>query len=114
MDKQEETRLQGKIDKLKQDKIKVDENEELKKQVKNLTQRVEELTNKRIRQQDILPGAVKQLHINEGVRFIRSGLEVDLPTEGEGTANGSAFYWCTDSFKLKIWTGTVWKSTTLT
>ena len=113
MDKKEEEKLQKKIDKLKEKKTQTDANEEVKKQLKDLTQKVEDLTNKRTRQQDILPGAVKQRHIDEGVRFIRSGLEANLPTNGENTANGSAFYWCTDSFKLKIWTGTTWKSATL-
>jgi hypothetical protein len=110
MDKQEETKLQTKIDKLKQEKIKVDDNEELKKQVKDLTQKVEELTNKRIKQQDILPGAVKQRHINEGVMFIRSGPSSDLPVAGEGTANGSAFYYDYDTDILYIWDGTQWQN----
>ncbi len=114
MDKKEEEKLKKKIDTLKKEKERKDVIDDFKKQLKELSQKVENLTTRRIKQQDILPGSVKQTHISEGVKFIRSGLEADLPTNGEDTANGSAFYWCTDSFKLKIWTGTEWKSATLT
>ena len=106
-------KLQDKIDKLKDQKAKVDPNEELKKQIKDLQQKVEDLTNKRITQSNLLPDVVKQRHIGEGVRYLRSGLEANLPTSGEEPMQGSAVYFCTDSKKLKIWDGSVWKSTTL-
>lgn len=82
-------------------------------EIRKLQEKVGFLMQKRIGQVDIIPDSIKMRHIGEGVRFIRSGLEADLPATGESALQGSAFYWCTDSFKLKIWTGTVWKSATL-
>lgn len=69
----------------------------------------------RIYQQDIVPGAVKQRHISEGVIFIRSGLAANRPSTltVEASQNGSAMYWATDTFALSIWTGSAWKSVTL-
>jgi hypothetical protein len=80
----------------------------------DFAERLSNLENARIHQSDIVPDAVKQRHMGEANRFIRSGLEKDLPIEGEGTSsNSTAYYFCTDSNKLKIWNGTSWVSTTL-
>jgi len=87
--------------------------EVIREKLKELTIKVAELTASRVKQQNIMPDSVKQRHVGESVRFIRSGLEADLPTEGEEPAQGSAFYFCTDSGKLKIWDGSSWLSTTL-
>lgn len=82
--------------------------------ISDITERLSNLETARIHQSDIVNGAVKQRHMGEANRFIRSGLEANLPTEGEGTnANGTACYFCTDSNKLKIWNGDSWVSTTL-
>ncbi len=78
----------------------------------NLQKRITKLESKRIMQMDILPGSVKQRHINEGVIFIRSGLDAKLPTKGETTVTGQPFYWATDTGKLYAWNGTAWKSAT--
>ena len=63
-----------------------------------------------IGQFDVLPDAIKQRHIGEGVRFIRAGLAADRPTSGE---KEGAFYYATDTFVLSGWTGSAWKTTTL-
>lgn len=62
-----------------------------------------------LHQSDLTVGVIKQRHIEYGANVIFHGLEADLP-------NGSGYvkaYFCDDSFKLFIWTGTAWKSTTL-
>lgn len=87
--------------------------EGLLKRIDKLEDEIKSLQTKRVTQAQVLPDVIKERHVGEGVRFIRAGLEADLPTEGEPTASGQPFYWCTDSFKLKIWTGTAWKSVTL-
>jgi len=55
------------------------------------------METRRIGQQDIIPGAVKQRHIEAFILF--RGLEADLP-------NGSTevqFYFATDTETLYIW-----------
>lgn len=80
----------------------------------DLKQDVEDLKQRRVHQSSIPPETIKQRHIGEGPRFIRAGLEADLPDSGDNTAdNSTAIYFCTDTFKLKIWTGISWKSVTL-
>lgn len=86
----------------------------IKEQLKDALSDIQDLKEKRISQASIPPQTVKQRHLGEGPMFIRAGLEADLPTIGENTtSNSTAIYFCTDSFKLKIWTGSSWKSTTL-
>lgn len=81
--------------------------------VKKIEDQLKLMNTQRITQGQIVPDAVKSRHIGEGVRFIRAGLEADLPTSGEDVLQGQPLYWCTDTFKLKIWTGSAWKSVTL-
>jgi len=84
------------------------------KLISELSERVSNLESSRVHQSDIPNATIKQRHIGEGNRFIRSGLESNLPTEGEGTSpNSTAYYFCTDTNKLKIWNGTIWVSATL-
>lgn len=90
------------------------ENQNLQKQIDELKKEVEALKTRRITQEMILPNVIKTRMVGEGVRFIRSGLAADRPTEGEGTASGSAMYFATDSGLLSIWDGSSWLETTLT
>ena len=86
----------------------------IKEQLEDTLNDIKELKEKRVSQASIPPQTIKQRHLGEGPMFIRAGLEADLPTIGENTtSNSTAIYFCTDSFKLKIWTGSSWKSTTL-
>ena len=63
----------------------------------------------RITQDQIMPGAVKQRHLGEGNRFIRSGLIANRPTTGEPVmANSSAYYYATDQHDLSLWNGKSW------
>lgn len=80
--------------------------------IKKLEKQVEFLMDKRILQTDLTPDVVKMRHVGEGVRFIRSGLEADLPTVGETCLQGQPFYWATDTNKLYGWNGTAWVSAT--
>lgn len=69
---------------------------------------------KRMGQQLVRPSIIKQVNISEGPRFVRSGLEANLPTVGEATTpSSSAIYFATDTNKLYIYNGTAWVSTTL-
>jgi hypothetical protein len=85
----------------------------IENRLKKLEQEIEDLKHRRIKQEMILPDAVKQRHIGEGVRFIRSGLYANRPTSGESTASGSALYFATDNGKLSIWDSTQWLEVTL-
>ena len=62
---------------------------------------------KPLHQSDAMPKVWKQRHIDGLIIF--QGLEENLP---DGSTEVKIF-WCTDSFKLKIWTGSLWKSVTL-
>jgi len=84
----------------------------IKDEFKRLNDRVEFLESKRLTQQDFLPDVVKMRMIGEGVRYIRSGLEADLPI-AESPMQGSSVYWATDTGKLYIYDGSAWLSTTL-
>lgn len=70
--------------------------------------RLKAVETRRINQQQILPSAVKQRHI-EGFIIFR-GLDAAKPTNGDTEVQ---FYFATDTFKLYAWTGAAWKSTTL-
>lgn len=85
---------------------------ELIKTIDKLKQKINLLEQKRIYQQDIVPDGVKQRHMGEGNRYIWAGLEADLP-DGASVTSSVVAYFCTDTFKLKIWTGDTYKSVTL-
>ena len=88
---------------------------ELKDRVERLEKELAELKSRRIRQEMLLPDVVKARHIGAGVRFIRSGLAANIPTTGEGSEQGEAIYFETDTNKLKVYNSTdgAWVSTTL-
>jgi len=86
---------------------------DLQKQIDELKKEVEALKNKRIGQLDILPDAIKMRHLGEGSRFIRSGLEADMPTVGESATDSVTVYYATDTEKLYVYNGGAWVSTTL-
>ncbi len=88
------------------------DNDQIIKIVNDLSElksKVEKLEKKRIFQQDIMPDVVKMRHVGEGVRYIRSGLDADLP-KAETPMQGSAIYYATDTNKIYIWDGTAWKA----
>lgn len=87
--------------------------ENIEEILNKLNERITNLESKRILQQDVISDAIKMRHIGEGVRFIRSGLEENLPT-AESPKQGSSIYWATDTATLYIWDGTDWKAVTLT
>lgn len=87
--------------------------EDLAKQIKDLKREVDMLKQRRIYQQSIVPDAIKMRHLGEANRYIWAGLEADLPT-GVSVTSSVVAYFCTDTFKLKIWTGSAYKSVTLT
>lgn len=92
-------------------------NEDFQNQIDNLKKEINNLKVKRIYQEDITPQSIKNRAQGEPNTYVYSGLEANLPTTGvslKTTGLGCSIYWCTDSFKLKIWTGSVWKSVTLT
>ena len=84
----------------------------LEDRVKKLEQEIEKLRTRRTSQADYIPDSIKQRHIGEGVRFIQAGLEADRPSANI-PMQGQQIYFCTDSFKLFVYTGTAWKSVTL-
>lgn len=87
---------------------------DIEKRLKELEKRIKLLEQKRIFQQDIIPDAIKMRHMGEGNRFVRSGLEADLPTVPETGTDSSAMYFATDTDTLYIYNGTTWVSEVLT
>ncbi len=81
---------------------------ETEQQIKELIQTM--ISEAKIRQTNIGNDEVKALHIGDGVRMIRAGLAANRPTNGE---KAGACYFATDTFVLSAWTGTAWKTTTL-
>lgn len=69
----------------------------------------EVVADKRVTQTDLLPGCVKPRHLEIGLAAIKFGQDAALPADG---STYPAFF-ALDTFKLYIWTGSVWKSTTL-
>lgn len=89
---------------------------DLETRVAALEQKLNDLQRARIHQSDIPAGTIKQIHVGEGVVFIRSGLDAAKPTAAtaEQTRTGTPLYFATDTNKLYIYNGTAWKSVTLT
>jgi len=76
-----------------------------------IKQRLDALEMRRVHQSDIPPSTIKQRHMGQGNRFIRSGLEADLPSSGEGTSdNSSPVYYATDTGIIYTWNGSMWLS----
>ena len=89
------------------------ENKTLEQRVKELEDELKRMST-RTYQYNIPPNAIKQRHIGEGVRFLRSGLAADRPASPETSQNGLALYWAYDTGVLSIWSGTAWLSETFT
>ena len=87
--------------------------DELQKRIEDLEQQLRDNTRRRIYQQDIVPSAVKMRAMGEANRFVRSGLDKDLPSKPETGTGSSASYFATDTNKWYVHNGTAWKSTTL-
>ena len=81
-------------------------------EIAKLQKQIDELKVRRISQSDLIPQQIKKRHMGEPNSYIWAGLEANLPT-GASVTSGVVAYFCTDSFKLKIWTGTAFKSVTL-
>lgn len=85
-----------------------------KEKIRLLEMRLTALEQRRIGQGMIIADQVKQRHLGEGNRFIRSGLAANRPLVGEPVeSNSSACYFATDSGVLSIWDGNAWLETTL-
>ncbi len=82
------------------------------KQIEDIKDRLKQLENKRVSQQDIVPDSIKMRHIGEGVRFVRSGTSANKPTTGETATGSVAMYYDTTDNKLWIYNGS-WRSVTL-
>lgn len=82
-------------------------------EIEKLKKEIADLKSKRIYQQDITPDVVKMRHMGEANRYVWAGLEADLPTGVSVTSSVIAYY-ATDTHKLYIWDGSVYKSVTLT
>lgn len=65
---------------------------------------------RRVGQQDIIPGSVKQRHIDGVIMFF--GLAADRPTNSPETQIKA--YFATDTNVLSLWNGTAWVSETFT
>ncbi len=75
--------------------------------MQDILNQLNQLKRKRIRQEDIENKAVKQRHLEAYVIF--TGLAASRP---DGTTEVKA-YFATDTFVLSIYTGSTWKSVTL-
>lgn len=82
--------------------------EKVSRIIQQFGDRLQAVELRRINQQMILPGAVKQRHI-EGFIVFR-GLDAAKPTNGDTEIQ---FWYSTDNNKFYAWNGTAWKSTTL-
>jgi len=69
-----------------------------------LQRKVDQLSQRRITQEMLVPKAVKQRAVEAWIVF--SGLAADLP---DGTTEVQA-YFATDTNTLYLWNGTAWKS----
>lgn len=88
--------------------------QDIQSKLEKLELKISELEQRRVSQLSIIPGAVKNRHVGEGVSYIFSGLSADRPTEGIMPSVGTQIYFETDTNKLYVWNGTAWKSVTLT
>jgi len=84
--------------------------DKLRKEIDKLKDEVKLLSERRIRQTMIEPFAIKRRHLEDKV--IVFGAAADRPTDGDATNIHT--YFSTDTFVLSCWTGSGWKTTTLT
>lgn len=90
-----------------------DQIKKLEKEIDKLKDDIKLLTERRISQTMVMQGAIKNKHLGEPNTYIRSGLAADRPT-GADVTFGTTAYFATDTFVLSIWTGTAYKTVTLT
>lgn len=90
--------------------------ESIKKRLDQLEKDFATFKAKRITQEQVIPGSIKMRAMGEANRFVRGGLAANRPTAGETTSDGLAFYYETDTKKLKIYDydNEVWREVTLT
>ena len=86
----------------------------LEERVKQLEGDIEQLRNRRVFQQDIIPDAIKMRAMGEGNRFMRGGAAADKPTKGENATDSVAYYYDTTAHKLWVYDNGVWKYAQLT
>jgi len=84
--------------------------QEIEKRIKELERQIKEFRFSNIHQQNIASDSVKSRHVGEGVRYLRAGTAADRPSSGE---KAGAIWFSTDSFVLSIYTGSAWKTVTL-
>lgn len=84
----------------------------LTRRIEDLEKKMKSVDEKRIFQQDVIPGAIKMRAMGEANRYIMAGLEANRP-EGFSVTDSVTAYFATDTNKLWIWNGTSWKSATL-
>src|SRR3990167_4068707 len=78
-------------------------------EVKNLIKEIVEKDPKYIFQSEIFTDVIKERHVGEGVRYLRSGALTDRPASGEKA--GSTYYDTTND-SLFMWTGSAWSEVT--
>lgn len=88
--------------------------EDIQKQIKDLQSQIDVLRTKRIREIDVLAGAIKSKHISEGPKWVRGGVDTDKPTTGEDSDNGYATYLDTTAGKIWFYYGGAWHFASLT
>lgn len=81
---------------------------DLSAKITELEKQLRILNTKRVYQDDLVNGAVKQRHIEAMIIF--SGLAINRP---DGTTEVQA-YFATDTNVLSLWNGTSWVSETFT
>lgn len=85
---------------------------DLQKQIDDLKKQLNDLEQKRIGQQMIIPGAIKMRAMGEANRFVRAGTAANKPTTGETGTDSLAMYYDTTNNKLWVYNGS-WRSVTL-
>lgn len=69
----------------------------------DLQTQLDDVRNKRIRQQDFLPGVVKNRTMGEPNSYIVAGLSTDRPTTGHTATGGTLAFYDLTNKKLYIW-----------
>lgn len=83
--------------------------EEMQQAISDIQETLGKIGSQRVTQDQIIPGVIHQFHATD--LLIKRGTAANRPTSG----NPSCYaYFSTDTFVLSIWTGAVWKTTTLT
>jgi hypothetical protein len=83
-----------------------DKLKELEKEVVDLKKELKLVANKRIFQQNIMPGALKNRHFSEANSYIYNVDSSKLPATGQSVAIGTDIRYEEDTKKIKIWNST--------